>query len=80
MIPTGTEPTANTSLTTSSPAPPIDPRSRIELLERNLRYVQQQHEITLVDLHNEISKLQQENRGMSLDERKRFFLIAFKTL
>ncbi|CAF0802038.1 unnamed protein product [Adineta ricciae] len=64
LIPTGTQPTANTTLTTSSPAPPIDPRSRIELLERNLRYVQQQHEITLVDLHNEISKLQQENREL----------------
>lgn len=46
-----------------SPTPTVDPRSRVELLERNLRYVQQQHEMTLIDLHNEISRLQQENRG-----------------
>ncbi|UJR27643.1 hypothetical protein I4U23_008924 [Adineta vaga] len=64
LIPTGTEPTINTSPSTSPPAPAVDPRSRIELLERNLRYVQNQHEITLVDLHNEITKLQQENRDL----------------
>lgn len=38
--------------------------SRIELFERNLRYIQQQHEITLIDLHNEINRLQQENKGI----------------
>ena len=45
------------------PVPTVDPRSRVELLERNLRYVQQQHELTLADLHNEISRLQEENRS-----------------
>ena len=45
------------------PAPTVDPRARVELLERNLRYVQQQHETTLKDLHQEISRLQEENRG-----------------
>ncbi|CAF1685574.1 unnamed protein product, partial [Didymodactylos carnosus] len=49
---------------TPSPTPTVDPRSRVELLERNLRYVQQQHEITLSDLHNEINRLQQENRDL----------------
>lgn len=48
-----------------SPTPTVDPRSRVELLERNLRYVQQQHEMTLADLHNEISRLQKENRGVT---------------
>lgn len=47
----------------STPTPTVDPRSRVELLERNLRYIQQQHEITLKDLHSEISRLQEENRG-----------------
>jgi len=63
LIPTDDEPTINSSSTTPSPTPTVDPRSRVELLERNLRYVQQQHEITLADLHNEISRLQEENRG-----------------
>jgi len=63
LISTGDEPTIDSSSTTPSPTPTVDPRSRVELLERNLRYVQQQHEITLADLHNEISRLQEENRG-----------------
>ncbi|CAF3765903.1 unnamed protein product [Rotaria sp. Silwood1] len=42
-----------------------EPGSRIEFLERNLRYIQEQQEIVLVDLHNEISRLQQENRGFN---------------
>ncbi len=42
----------------------IDPDSRIEFLERNLHYIQQQHETTLFDLHNEINRLQQENKGI----------------
>ena len=63
LLPTGTETTIDTSSSTSPPTLTVDPRSRIELLERNLRYVQQKHEKTLVDLHNEISKLQHENRG-----------------
>ncbi|CAF4857831.1 unnamed protein product [Rotaria sp. Silwood1] len=41
-----------------------EPGSRIEFLERNLRYIQEQQEIVLVDLHNEISRLQQENRDL----------------
>ncbi|CAM4889744.1 unnamed protein product [Rotaria socialis] len=57
------EATIKSSSTTPSPTPTVDPRSRVELLERNLRYVQHQHEITLNDLHNEIARLQQENRG-----------------
>ncbi len=63
LLPIGNETTIDTSSSTPSPAPTVDPRSRIDLLERNLRYVQQQHEITLADLHNEISILQHENRG-----------------
>jgi hypothetical protein len=65
LLPTGDEIVTNSPSTTPSPTPipNVDPRSRVELLERNLRYVQQQHEITLADLHNEISRLQQENRG-----------------
>lgn len=59
---------SNSPSTTPSPTPTVDPRSRVELLERNLRYVQQQHEITLIDLHNEINRLQQENRGQSPSE------------
>jgi hypothetical protein len=42
----------------------VDSNSRNELLERNLRYIQQQHELTLIDLHNEINRLQQENKGI----------------
>jgi hypothetical protein len=42
----------------------MDSDSRVELLERNLRYIQQQHEITLNDLHNEINRLQQENKDL----------------
>jgi hypothetical protein len=42
----------------------VDHDSRVELLERNLRYIQQQHEVILVDLHHEINRLQQENRGI----------------
>jgi hypothetical protein len=56
----------NASVTTSPPSsliPTVDPRSRVDLLEKNLRYVQQQHEITLNDLHREMSRLQAENRG-----------------
>lgn len=65
LISTGDELNINSSSSpTQSPTPMVDPRSRVELLERNLRYVQQQHEITLVDLHNEISRLQKENRGL----------------
>ncbi|CAF1277196.1 unnamed protein product [Adineta steineri] len=64
LIPKGTEPVLSTSSTVSSPTPTVDPRSRIDLLERNLRYVQQQHEITLADLHSEINKLQNENRDL----------------
>lgn len=63
LVPTNDEITINSSSTTPSPTPAVDPRSRVELLERNLRYVQQQHEMTLNDLHNEIARLQQENRG-----------------
>jgi len=63
LLPIGDETTIHSASTTPSPTPTVDPRSRVELLERNLRYVQQQHEITLADLHNEISRLQQENRG-----------------
>ncbi|CAF1574880.1 unnamed protein product [Rotaria magnacalcarata] len=58
------EATVKSSSTTPSPTPTVDPRSRVELLERNLRYVQHQHEITLNDLHNEIARLQQENRDL----------------
>jgi len=43
----------------------VDSDSRVELLERNLRYIQQQHELTLIDLHNEINRLQQENKGIN---------------
>lgn len=65
LLPTGDEATINSPTTSpsSTPIPTVDPRSRVELLERNLRYVQQQHETTLIDLHREISRLQQENRG-----------------
>lgn len=65
LLPTGDEGTFNSHSSSPSPTPTVDPRSRVELLERNLRYVQQQHEITLNDLHNEINRLQQENRGKS---------------
>lgn len=65
LLPTGDEGTFNTHSSSPSPTPTVDPRSRVELLERNLRYVQQQHEITLNDLHNEINRLHQENRGKS---------------
>ena len=68
LLPTGDEPAANSSSTTPSPTPNVDLRSRVELLERNLCYVQQQHEIILNDLHKEISRLQQENRGKFLIE------------
>ena len=65
LLPTGDEIAPNSPSTTPSPTPTptVDPRSRVELLERNLRYVQQQHEITLNDLHMEINRLQEENRG-----------------
>jgi hypothetical protein len=63
LLPIGDETTIHSSSTTPSPTPTVDPRSRVELLERNLHYVQQQHEITLADLHHEISRLQEENRG-----------------
>jgi hypothetical protein len=49
----------------------IDSDSRVELLERNLRYIQQQHEIILVDLHSEINRLQQENKGIH-NKKKNF--------
>ncbi|CAF3219436.1 unnamed protein product [Rotaria sp. Silwood2] len=42
----------------------VEPGSRIEFLERSLRYIQEQQETVLVDLHNEISRLQQENRDL----------------
>ncbi|CAF0829487.1 unnamed protein product [Rotaria sp. Silwood1] len=64
LLPTGDETRIITPSTTPSPTLMVDPRSRVELLERNLRYVQQQHEITLNDLHNEISRLQEENRDL----------------
>ncbi|CAF3999467.1 unnamed protein product [Rotaria sordida] len=48
----------------SSPESNIEPGSRIEFLERNLRYIQEQQETVLIDLHNEISRLQQENRDL----------------
>ncbi len=48
----------------------IDSDSRVELLERNLRYIQQQHEIILVDLHSEINRLQQENKGIRNKKNK----------
>ena len=63
LLPVGDEVTVHSPPTATSPTPTVDPRSRVELLERNLRYVQQQHEITLADLHYEISRLQEENRG-----------------
>jgi hypothetical protein len=44
--------------------------TRIELLERNIRYIQQQHKITLNDLHNEINRLQQENRGINKNKKE----------
>ena len=44
----------------------VDSDSRVELLERSLHYIQQQHNITLVDLHNEINRLQQENKGIKI--------------
>ena len=49
----------------SSSEPVTDPESRIEFLERSLQYIQQKHESTLVDLHNEINRLQQENTGFN---------------
>ncbi|CAF1146484.1 unnamed protein product [Rotaria sordida] len=64
LLPTNDEIRIISPSTTPSPTPTVDPRSRVELLERNLRYVQQQHEITLSDLHNEINRLQQENRDL----------------
>ena len=63
LVPKGSEVTTDASPTASLSTPAVDPRSRIELLERNLRYVQQQHDMTLADLHTEIDKLQHENRG-----------------
>jgi len=47
-------------------SPIVDSDSRVELLERNLHYIKQQHEITLIDLNNEINRLQQENKGIHL--------------
>lgn len=41
----------------------VDSKTNIELLERNLRYIQEQHECTLSDLHQEINRLQTENRS-----------------
>ncbi|CAF2736724.1 unnamed protein product [Rotaria sp. Silwood2] len=64
LLSKGDEARITTPSTTPSPTPIVDPRSRVELLERNLRYVQQQHEITLNDLHSEISRLQEENRDL----------------
>ncbi|CAF0914462.1 unnamed protein product [Didymodactylos carnosus] len=45
-------------------SPSIDPRQRIDHLERNIKYIQQQHEQTLQDLHHEVDRLQQENRDL----------------
>ncbi|CAF3322434.1 unnamed protein product [Rotaria socialis] len=42
----------------------LEPISRIDFLERNLRYIQEQQGIVLVDLHDEITRLQQENRDL----------------
>ena len=42
----------------------VDPSSRIELLEHNLLCIQRQHKVVLIDLHDEISRLRQENRGV----------------
>ena len=65
LLPTSDDIIPNSPSTTPSPTstPTVDPRSRVDLLERNLRYVQQQHEMTLNDLHLEIDRLQEENRG-----------------
>ena len=40
-----------------------DPNSRIALLEQNLRSMQEQHQIIVGDLHKEIDRLQEENKG-----------------
>lgn len=52
----------SSSLTTS----PLESGSRIEFLERNLRFIQEQQDIVLVDLYDEIARLQQDNRGLSI--------------
>ena len=49
----------------------VDPSSRTELLERNILYIQQQHEAVLIDLHDEISRLRQENEGVHKFTKKR---------
>ena len=76
LMPGGDEVATNSRSTTPSPTPTVDPRSRVELLERNLRYIQQQHEITLNDLHSEISRLQEENRGKQDRSPFSFFSIS----
>lgn len=47
----------------------IDSNLRIELLERNLSYIQQQYETTIIDLRNEINRLQQENKGIQIKNK-----------
>ncbi|CAF5043105.1 unnamed protein product, partial [Rotaria magnacalcarata] len=50
----------NSSLSGST----LEPTSRIDFLERNLHYIQEQQGIVLADLHDEITRLQQENRDL----------------
>ncbi|CAF0871756.1 unnamed protein product [Didymodactylos carnosus] len=59
-------------------SPNVDPRQRIDHLERNIKYIQQQHEHTLQDLHNEVDRLQQENRGMYRAYHLHFHLINIR--
>ena len=41
----------------------VDSKRNIEVLERNRRYIQEQHACTLSDLHQEINRLQTENQS-----------------
>lgn len=43
-----------------------DLQSRIDLLEQNLRVMQEEHDAIAVDLQKEIERLQEENRGKNL--------------
>lgn len=47
--------------------------SQIEMLEKDLRYIQGQHRIIVDDLRKEIDRLQEENKGNS-DKRKCRFI------
>ena len=42
----------------------IDPFQKIQQLEKNLAFVQENHAIMLKDLHEEIADLKQKNRGL----------------